>query len=403
VNLAAPAAVAQGTELRVVGVSFLAQLVVSGVVTYSFGYFLDPIAREFGAARSAIALGQTIYMSVAALLTPIVGAIIDARPVRGLMVGGALAMGAAIGAASRALELWQAGVLAGVIALGSSLCGTLAGSALVVRAFAAGRERALGLASVGTSAGGVIMPLLAVPLIGALGWRDALWALGAASGLLLAVVAWLGIPPASDRPVLRDTARDGIAKLSALAVLRARNFWPITLSMMVVYGTNTALIANLPALASDLGVAAGRRAWLVSGLAGASLVGKLIYSAFAHRVDARAPVWLASAAMVPALAALLVLPTFPVMLASSIASGLGTGALLPAWSALVARCFDPAQFAGVMGMSRLCAYPLIAGGGALAAFSKDATGSYDAGFLGFLAASALVGLLPFLMRVPQRV
>jgi MFS family permease len=403
VNASAPAATARDTGLRVIGVSFFSQLVTAGVTTYAFGYFLTPIAEDFGTSRSAVALGQTIFMSVAAMLTPLVGAIIDVRPLRGLMAGGALGLAAALAAASRSLELWHGGVLAGVVALGSVLCGTLAGSALVVRVFPAGRERALGLASVGTSAGGVVMPLLAVPLIAALGWRDALLALGIAAGLLLAAVAWLGIPAGSDRPVLRDAAHGGAAKLSVPAVLLSRNFWPITFSMMVVYGTNTALIANLPGLAGDLGVPAGQRAWLVSGLAAASLVGKLIYSAIGHRFDPRAPIWLAGSTMVATLALLVVVPGFPMMLASSVASGLGTGALLPAWSALVARCFGAAQFAGVMGLTRLCAYPLIAGGGALAALSKDVTGSYDAGFLAFLAASALVVLLPFLMRVPQRV
>jgi MFS family permease len=402
VSLALDPPAQRASEARVIGVSFLSQLVTSGVTTYSFGYFLTPIAEDFGASRSAVALGQTIFMSVAALLLPLVGPLIDVSPLRGLMVAGALAMGAAVAAASQAAELWQAGVLAGAVALGSSLCGSLASSALIVRGFPTGRERALGLASVGTSAGGFVMPLIAVPLIGALGWRDALLALGVVSALLLAIAAWLGIPLGADRPLRRNAARSS-PTLSTWAVLRARNFWPITFAAMVVYGTNVALIANVPALAGDLGIPAGQRALLVPALALASLVGKLVYSAVGNRIDPRAPLWLASAVMVPALLLLIVFPHFPVMLAISVASGLGTGALLPAWSALVARCFGEAQFAAVMGLSRLCAYPLIATGGAIAAFSKDATGSYDAGFLGFLAASALVTLLPFLMRVPQRV
>jgi MFS family permease len=141
----------------------------------------------------------------------------------------------------------------------------------------------------------------------------------------------------------------------------------------------------------------------VSALAAFSLVGKLLYSAFAERFDPRAPIWLAGAVQVPALLLLVLAPRFEVMLATAAASGLGTGSLLPAWSALVARCFGAPHFAGVMGLSRLAAYPLIATGGVLAALSKDLTGSYDLGFQGFLAASFAVIVLPFLMRVPRRV
>jgi MFS family permease len=99
----------------------------------------------------------------------------------------------------------------------------------------------------------------------------------------------------------------------------------------------------------------------------------------------------------------LVAPNFEVLLGMALANGLGTGALLPAWSGLVARCFGPAQFAGVMGLSRLCTYPLLATAGLLAGLSKDLTGSYDLVFEGFLAASLAVLLLPFRIRVPQRV
>ena len=92
----------------------------------------------------------------------------------------------------------------------------------------------------------------------------------------------------------------------------------------------------------------------------------------AHRFDPRAPLWLASAVVAPAMVMVLVSPRYEVLLGMALANGLGTGSLLPAWSALVARCFGAVQFAGVMGLSRLCAYPLIATGGLLAALSKEA-------------------------------
>jgi MFS family permease len=401
-NDALSVAAPRSTAARVIGVSFLAQMLVSGGTTYMFGYFLTPIADEFGATRSAVASGQSIFMLVAALLLPAVGRVIDARALRGLMLAGALLMGAAMAAVSQAAHLWQAGVLAGLIALGSSLCGSLAANALVVRGFAEGRERALGLASVGTSAGGFVLPLLVTPLIESEGWRSALLVLGLGSGLILAAGAWFGTPPEIDRPLPRSASHGG-ADYSWGSALRAPNFWAITLAMMIVYGANVALIANLPSYAGDLGIAPGRRAWLVSALAASSLVGKLLYSAFAERFDPRAPIWLAGAVQVPALSFLLLAPRFEVMLATAAASGLGTGSLLPAWSALVARCFGAPHFASVMGLSRLAAYPLIATGGVLAALSKDLTGSYDLGFQGFLSASFAVIALPFLMRLPGRV
>jgi MFS family permease len=402
VNEALPPPSARGTEARVIGVSFLAQMIASGMTTYSFGYFLRPIADEFGASRTAVASGQAIFMLGSALLLPVVGRLLDLRPVRGSIASGALLMGAGIAALAQITALWQAALLAGLIALGASLCGSLAASALVVRAIPDRRERALGLASVGTSAGGFVFPLLVVPLIGAFGWRGALAALGSAAALLLGSAAWLGTPREADPPP-RGEALRRTGGPSVRGALASRNFWAITLAMMLVYGTNTALIAHLPALAGDSGVSAAQAALLVPALALASLVGKLAYSAVGDRVDARLPIWLAAGALAPALALLLVFPRFEVMLGIAVANGLGTGSLLPAWSGLVARCFGSARFAAVLALSRMCAYPLIAAGGMLAAFSKDVTGSYATGFGGFLVGCLLVAFLPFLMRLPRQV
>jgi cyanate permease len=172
---------------------------------------------------------------------------------------------------------------------------------------------------------------------------------------------------------------------------------------MLVYATNTALIAHLPALAGDTGIPAAQRALIVPSLAAASLAGKLVYSAIGERVDARAPIWLAAGVSAPTLALLIAFPSFEVMLASAMANGLGTGSLLPAWAALIARCFGAANVASVLGLSRTCAYPLMALSAVFAGWAKDATGSYDLAFQGFLLGALLVALLPLGIRLPQRV
>lgn len=401
-NADASASPAPADRARVIGVSFLAQMIASGMTTYSFGYFLKPIADEFGASRTAVASGQSIFMLGSAVLLPFVGRMLDTRPVRGSIALGALLTGAGIAGISGIGALWQAALLAGLIALGVSLGGALASSALVVRALPNGRERALGLASVGTSAGGFVFPLLVAPAIDVLGWRGALLVLGAASALLLGAGAWFGVPRALDRPPGRAAARRE-TEASSLDALRSVDFWAITAAMMLVYGTNTALIGHLPALAADSGLNSARAALLVPALAISSLIGKLGYSAWGDRLDARAPIWLAAGVIAPALALLLAFPRFEVMLGVAVANGLGTGSLLPAWSELVARCFGAVRFAAVLALSRLCSYPLIATGGMIAAYSKDETGSYALAFGGFLVGALAAAFLPFAMRVPPRV
>jgi MFS family permease len=391
---------ATGSEgARVIGVSFLAQFMVSGLTTYVIGVFLKPVTSELGISRTALSLAMPILAASTALLLPLVGRLVDARPVRPIMVAGALLLGGSLASLSRIESGGQGGLLIVALAAGAALGGSLPASALVVRAFERDPRRALGLASVGTSAGGFLMPVIASALIVRADWREALLLLGGVSAVLLASSAGLGIPANSDRPPRPDAGRP----FEWQGAMRAWNFWLITGYMTLIYGTNQALIFHLPAFANDAGIPFERAAWLASVLALFSLLGKLVYSAVGNRFDVRAPLWIAGALQAPALLLLIVSPTYPVMLVMAAVNGLGTGAVLPAWSALVARCFDPPSFGRVLGLTRLVAHPLMSISPVLAAWIHGSTGSYQLAFQGFLVAALVVAWLPLLIRVPGRV
>jgi MFS family permease len=395
----APAQVARSDAARVVGVSFVAQFMTAGLTSYIFGLFVIPVTGELGISRGALSAAIPLQIATAALLAPLVGRVVDARPVRRIMLAGALLVGGSLAALSTIGAAWQGGLLLLALAAGTALGGSLPASALLVRTLPHSQRLALGLASVGTSAGGFALPPLAAKLIEQSGWRGALLWLGALGAAVLVASAWLGIPERADRAVRVDPAR-AFAWRTALG---APSFWLITGYMTLLLGTNVALLAHLPAFARDTGFTANQAAQLASALALSALLGKLVYSAVAERLDVRAPLWLAGVVQAPALALLLAEPSYPVLLATAAINGLGTGAVLPAWSALVARCFDPAAFARVLGLSRLCATPVMSASAVLAGWIHDTTGGYEPAFQVFLASSLVAAALPFLIRVPRRI
>jgi predicted MFS family arabinose efflux permease len=310
-------------------------------------------------------------------------------------------LGIGLAAIAAAGALWHIAVLLVMgMAVGATLAGSLPANALIVRRFAEAPAWALGIASTGTSLGGVLIPPIAAALLLSFGWRGSVFALGAASALTLAPLAWLLVPAQGSRardvvPVEGDT--DPADDRSAL---RERSFWLIAAALGLLYSTNTALVVHLVPYATDIGIGPQRAALLVSLLALGSVAGKLAYSAFGDRFDVRAPLWLAAVLQALSMALVLAWPRFEILIVVAAANGLGTGAVLPAWSALIARCFGARRFGEVMGWMRPFMYPVMNVGLLMAGRIKDVTDSYALAWQVFAASAIVAGVLPFWLRIP---
>lgn len=398
-----PVAPRRWAAVGAVSVSFYAQLTTAGLASYGMGVFLKPIAETFGTTRLAVSLGPTVFLLASSLISPGVGHLVDRFGARPVMLVGAIWLGLGIAAVGAVTALWQIGVLLVLgVAVGSTLAGTLPSNALIARYFARAPGRAMGIASTGTSLGGVLVPPIAAALLVATGWRSAVGVLGILALLSLAPLVWL-LAPRDWEPNARAPG-DGSATTIAggRAAMRDRSFWLLALCVGLIYSTNTALLVHLIPFATDIGFDAQRAALLVSLLAGGSFSGKLLYSAFGHRFEIRAPLYLAASVQLATMALLLTpAPAFESLAAVAVCNGIGTGAVLPAWSALIARCFGTAHFGEVLGWMRPFTLPLMNIGLLLAAGVKDSTGSYSIAWQVFAAMAVAVGLLPLWMRIPS--
>src|SRR5262249_17826012 len=145
---------------------------------YAWSVFLTPLAAEFG-GRAAGALGYSFPQFAPPSYGPAGGRIVDrrgARPVESFG-GCVMALGFLLLSRVHSLPALYA-CLAGPVALGSTCIGALPNNTAVARWFVARRGRALGIATAGISAGGIVFAPLAQFLITRLGWRDAYAVLG---------------------------------------------------------------------------------------------------------------------------------------------------------------------------------------------------------------------------------
>ncbi|MCU1289579.1 MAG: Major facilitator superfamily protein [Acidobacteria bacterium] len=180
----------------IVAVSTLALAVSNGLTTLGFPIFHFWIREDFVArgvvdaanAQSFIANGATLTFLVAGFFSPVAGFLIQKYSLRSLMIAGCGILGLGLILHSQATT--PAAVYLARILMGASLgfVGVLANTVLVSNWFRRLRGTAIGIILMGTSFGGMLVPLISTPLITGYGWRTAM--------LFVSLIVWLILLPA---------------------------------------------------------------------------------------------------------------------------------------------------------------------------------------------------------------
>lgn len=154
------------------------------LLLFTFGVFLKPISEQTGWARGQMSLAVTVALTLAGLLTPISGKLVDRWGVRRFLL---LAVtSAALGVAAMALTPRSVTgfillyAIAGVLSSGQA---PLPYAKAISSRFDTCRGLALGIAMAGSGLGAALMPQVANALLRIFQWREAYAALG--------VIAWL--------------------------------------------------------------------------------------------------------------------------------------------------------------------------------------------------------------------
>ena len=157
----------------VVGGGFLAQMLVVGFFTYAVSLLVVPVREEFGVSLEQVMYSLTVGTFSGMLVAPLAGAMIDRYPMRWLMSGGVVIFAAGLFLLANSTSITQYVIAFGLtMALTNGFAGSMAVSTAISRWFTASRGRALGIAAIGTSAGGIIIPALVTYWLAQSGWRE---------------------------------------------------------------------------------------------------------------------------------------------------------------------------------------------------------------------------------------
>lgn len=390
-------------------VAMINQATGSGAIVMCYSVIVVPLMKEFSPSRQTLMLAMTAMYLIHGLINPPIGTAMDRYSLRKIMLGGVLLLVGGFLAISLATSMIQVILIySSIMAVAQVAIGPLAYSVHLSRWFARRQATAMGLAALGVSIGGVILPLVLQHLFDTFDWRTALRIFaGILFVLTVPTIALLaidhpsvrGLHPDGDAAPPTNTAQESVPLFATTAsVLRDRNFWVISIIVSIVMSGSTAYISNIVPFALSKGLTANQGALGVSCVATGCFISMALYAAAGDRLSPRGGLSLCALAYALSSAAYFQATTQPMFLAGALLEGLSIGLLQPLWSVIVARVFGPASMGRVFGLMTLVMTPFVLLSPPLIGRIFDQTGSYNYAFILYFGACLATLLLAPLIR-----
>lgn len=397
----------------IVAIATLSLIVSNGLAVNGIPVFTEWIRKDLienGAiqaenAQSVVANFGVLTFLIAGISAPFAGILIQKFSLRNLMLAGCLILGGALILNSQATAIET--VYAARILMGISLSfiGVLLNTILVSNWFREKRGTALGIVLTGTSFGGVLIPLIAAPLIQNYGWRTAM--------IAVSLIIWLILLPAiiffvRDKPekakfeeiskIQNEDSKTEESQADGLTLGRALKtplFWIFALCAALIFYplfvTTQQLI--LYVRSPKIGVSPETAAFLQSLMSALSIGGKFFFGFLSDKFSPTRVMFFCCAVM---FLATLVLLKFSVgtILFFLIPFGLGYGGTFVLLQRLVADYFGTRDYAKILGAITVIETIGASVGGRITGYVADLNGGdYTHAFYGVIVATGLALLL----------
>lgn len=388
------------------------------VVVFSnpiLGVFAADLEREFDWSRAEVALAITIGSLAAALLSPLIGWVVDRFGGRWVIAGAGLVMAVALASLSGLQALWQF-YLFYAIGRGLSVGAVYnVGLIAVSNWFVQRRPLVIGIVSVAERAGMATLPILAAVVISIAGdWRAG-WIALAVVTIALGVIPPalfirrrpedLGLrpdgepnPDEDDLPPAEPDAGD----FTLREAVATRAYWLMGIAIGLLMFTGGSInFHHIPYLV-DQGLDRQAAASVVTVSAIVGAVGGLGGGYVAARVSARWTLVVGLVAMAAGPLLLLQTESYPPAVVFAVVYGLAFGSTVAMNQAIYADYFGRTSLGVIRGSFMPVQLTLNAAGPFLTGLWVDQAGSYDLPFLVFGALLLIAAGLLVLAPIPKR-
>jgi OFA family oxalate/formate antiporter-like MFS transporter len=396
---------------NIVAVCVVSQLAANGLATSSFSLFLHDWSVQFHCTISTLQLGFVAYGSTNALISPLIGVLVDRYHIRLVFGIGLASISIMCLAVSFSTAAWQILVLYTVllsIAIGCS--DLLPANAVVSRWFVKRLGLALGLTAFGQGFAGLVVPPLVAAAMPSLGWRT-IWRI---AGITIgAVVVPIVLGVLRDRPTEReglhylsdnDVARtheclDGESGLTWHEILKRRNFWLLVAVYLPLVASISGCMTNFAPIAASRGFSLQISGTLLSVLSLSWIIATPLAGLVSDYFGNRLP--LASLAFASAIGSLFLAfgQSVPIVGFGVVFMGL-SGGFWPILAAAIAAEFGPRNFGRAFGLLTVF-LPIAILAPFMVAKVQEVSGSYDPALFALAALTALGGGACLLMRIPR--
>jgi MFS family permease len=389
----------------------------------AFSLLFPPILAEFGWDRGVTAGAFSFGFLVSAIMSPLLGRMMDRVGPRAVMELGVLLMASGLLLAPLTTEAWHLYATLGVLVGGGSVCLGYSGQSLFLpNWFVRRRGLATGIAFAGVGVGSIVLLPIGQWIIDGAGWRAACWGLGLLAVVVLGPINLLLrkrpediglLPDGEPAPNPNDAAKPSnvvdpawaaVDWTLARAVSTAR-FWWIALGYFCGLYAWYAVQVHQTKYLIEIGFTSAAAAWALGLVSLVGIPGQIALGHISDRIG-REWVWTVSAlGFAACYVALLLLQLFPspvLLYAMVIAQGtLGYG-LTSVFAAIVAEIFQGRHYGTIFGTLMLSAIT----GGALGPWATgalfDAYGDYTLAFSLGIAVS-IVSILAVWRAAPRKV
>lgn len=389
----------------------------------AFSLLFPPILDEFGWGRGVTAGAFSFGFVVSAILSPLMGKLMDKAGPRAVMELGTVLMGAGLLLAPLTSRPWHLYLSIGVLVGGGSVCLGYSGQSLFLpNWFVRRRGLALGIAFAGVGIGSVTLLPWMQSMIAHAGWRTACWTLGL---LLLVVLAPINLL-LRKRPEDMGLLPDGDTAPHASAVpppsnivdpawaatdwtlaraCRTARFWWLALGYFSGLYVWYAVQVHQTIYLTEIGVSPTAAAWALGFVSLAGLPGGIGLGHLSDRIG-REWVWaianLGFALCFLALLALGVYPSMPLVYTMVVVQGVLGYGMTSVMGAIVAEIFQGRNFGTIFGTVMLSALAGGAAGPWVTGALHDALGDYVLAFWSGVAVSG-VSALAIWRAAPRKV
>lgn len=407
----------------IVGIAFVT-MAIGVTARTAFSLLMPPLISEFGWDRGLVAGAFSFGFLVSAVLSPIVGRVMDARGPRVVILSGVVLMSAGLFLAPFIARPWHLYATLGVmVGGGANMMTYTAHSQFLPNWFVRRRGLAISLAFSGVGVGAIVLLPWLQSIIATDGWRASCLTIGL---LVLLAVAPLNLlvlkrpqdvgslPDGDARGPSTDAKRPDAAIVDPAWVanewtlaraLRTTRFWWIVLGYFCALVAWYAVQVHQTKYLTEIGFTPLVAAWALGAVSVVGIPGQIVLGGLSDRIG-REWVWAAGCAgfavCYGALIALEHAPSNLLLYLMVLSQGFLGYALTSVLGPIVAEIFDGPHYGSIFGTITVA---LIGGGAAgpwITGVIHDATGSYRLAFV-LAIACCIVSAVAIWIAAPRKV